>query len=145
MSTSLSFLSFLCPRRTPDPRKRGLSRKSILVHRRLSSDCHRRRRLSSVSIFLWQVFLSASVSEFHFCRHHMSYTYCFEDHSNLQAAAGADSNLLPIAKISKGDLELVATGTWVSIECRSSVVGHIFNFDLIVERHFVFPESSARR
>ena len=73
----------------------------------------------------------------------MSYTYGFEDHSDLQAAAWADSNLLPIAKVSEGDLELVATGTWVSIESRSSVVGHIFDFDLIVERHLVFPESSA--
>ena len=68
----------------------------------------------------------------------MSYTYCFEDHFNLQAAAGANSNLLPIAKIGEADLELVATGTWISIESRSSVVGHIFDFDLIVERHLVF-------
>ena len=75
----------------------------------------------------------------------MSYTYCFEDHSNLQAATGANSDLLPIAKISEADLELVATGTGICIESRSSIIGHIFDFDLIVERHLGFPESSAYR
>ena len=74
----------------------------------------------------------------------MAFTYGFEDHSDLQATAGADSNLFSIAKISKADLELVPTGTRVSIECGSSVVGHIFDFDLIVERHLVLPESLAR-
>ena len=69
--------------------------------------------------------------------HHKSYAYCFEDHSDLQAAAGADSNLLPIAKITEGDLELVATGTWIRIECCSSIVGHILDLNLIVERHLV--------
>ena len=75
----------------------------------------------------------------------MSCTYGFKDHSDLQAAAGADSNLFSIAKIREADLELVPTGTRVSIECGSSVVGHIFDLDLIVERHLVFPESLARR
>lgn len=74
----------------------------------------------------------------------MSYTYCFEDYSDLQAAAGANSDLLPIAKISEADLELVATGTWISIESRSRIIGHIFDFDLIVERHLGFLKVQLR-
>ncbi len=93
---------------------------------------------------LWVGFPARESQWVPICRCHTSYAYCFEDHSDLQAAAWADSNLLPVAKISDGDLELVATGTWVSIERGSSVVGHIFDFDLIVERHLLFPETSAR-
>ena len=134
------FLSFYSPKRYPDRQKGG----AFLDQRIYMSSLKQRLPPALKTLLLshphWVSSPTGRVSGLPFSYHYKSYAYCFEDDSDLQAAAGADSNLLPIAKITKGDLELVATGTWIRIKCRSSIVGHILNFDLIVERHLVSLE-----
>ena len=133
----LGFLSILCPKRYPDRQKR-----CAFLDQRIYTSSLKQRLPPVLQALLqshphWVNFPTIRISGLYFGRHQISYAYCFEDHSDLQAAAGADSNLLPIAQITEGDLELVTTGTWVGIECCGSIIGHILDFDLIVERHLV--------
>lgn len=72
-------------------------------------------------------------------RHLTSSTYRLEDYFDLQATAWADCNIFSFTQISKRYLESVTTRAWIVVESCGLVVGHILDFDLIVERHGALP------
>lgn len=54
---------------------------------------------------------------------------------NHQTTAWTDSNIFAVAQVADGDLETVTAWTWVVVDLESGVVGHVFDFDLVVVRH----------
>lgn len=75
--------------------------------------------------------------------------YQVKDDPDHEAAAGTDSNVLLIAQIVEGDLELVATWARVRVELLGLVKSHVLDLDLIVDgdvlvvRHVCDGDSSA--
>ena len=62
-------------------------------------------------------------------------TYSLEYDLDRQTAARADCHFLAITEVRERDFELVPARAGIGIECRGLVIGHIFDFYLIVERH----------
>ena len=59
--------------------------------------------------------------------------YQIKDHSDHETAAGADSDILLVAKVVQSNLEAIATGTRVVVELESLIEGHVFDLNLIVD------------
>lgn len=59
-------------------------------------------------------------------------THFFKDDSYHQTAAGTHSNFLAVMEICETDLEFIATGTGIVVDFQLRVVGHVFDFDLVV-------------
>ena len=59
-------------------------------------------------------------------------TYRFENNFNLQTATRTHRDIFPLPQVNERDLELVATRTWVRVQRRGRVEGHVFDFDLVV-------------
>ena len=62
-------------------------------------------------------------------------TYCLEYDLDRQTAAGADCHFLAVTEVRERNFELVSARAGIGIERRGFVIGHIFDFYLIVERH----------
>lgn len=60
-----------------------------------------------------------------------------ENHTNLQAAARADSNLIAISQVFNEYLEAIATWAWIVVDLEGRIEGHIFYLDLIVYLAFI--------
>lgn len=60
----------------------------------------------------------------------------FKDDLNHKGAAWTNGNVFPIKHIINVNLKPVSTGTWICEDLGIRVEGHVFNFDLIISRHF---------
>lgn len=64
-------------------------------------------------------------------------TYHLIYHTNHQAAARAYSDVgLLVLKIPESDLEAIPARAWVEIGLQRLIVGHVLDFDLIIDRDF---------
>lgn len=60
----------------------------------------------------------------------------FKDDLNHKGAAWTNGNVFPIKHIINVNLKPVSTRTWICEDLGIRVEGHVFNFDLIISRHF---------
>jgi hypothetical protein len=61
-------------------------------------------------------------------------SYLIKNNPDHKTTTRTNRNLLAIAEIGNSDLEPIATGTRVMIDLQRGIEGHVFDFDLIVDR-----------
>lgn len=61
--------------------------------------------------------------------------YSFEYDSDGQTAAGTNGDFFAVAEVGERDFELVAAGAGVGVEGCGGVIGHVFDFNFVVEGH----------
>lgn len=87
--------------------------------------------------WFWQVILRSKFSHTGFTSNdgRLSVSiYHVKYNSDHEAAAGADGNVLLVAKVVQGDLELIAAWARVEVGLLGFVEGHVLDLDLIVDR-----------
>jgi hypothetical protein len=63
-------------------------------------------------------------------------SYRVEDDAYHQTTAGAARNVFSVAHVIDGNLEAVATWTWVVVDLQSLIVETVFDLDFVVEVDF---------